>query len=391
MTRTTADPTRVLHVTGGIDPSVGGPAVALDGLARAQAAQGLSVSIVSGWREGTDLGIVERLGQAGVGVTLVGPCRGPSGWHPATRGVLARAVPEADIVHIHQLWESPQHHAAVRARATGRPYILRTCGHLAPWSLAQSRWKKRLYLALRLRGHIRAAAAMHFTTDAEAEESRPEAGQAESIVEPNGIQWDEFGELPDAAEFRRRFPEAGDRPLVLFLSRLHPKKGIEMLLPAFARAAPEPALLVIAGPSDSDYRAGLERTAREIGLENRVLFTGMLRGRDRLLAYRAADLFVLPSYHENFGIVVVEALACGTPVLVSDAVGIQDEIVRAGVGGVVRPETAAVARGLEAWLAEPAKLRAAGERAREFARERYDWESIARRWTAHYDRLIPES
>jgi glycosyltransferase involved in cell wall biosynthesis len=299
---------------------MGGPAVAVVGLASAQKRAGLDVRVISTHRAGDDLSSADVLREQDIQVHLVGPTSGLLSGHPALASALQDVLAAADIVHIHALWEDIQHHAAVAARQIGIPYIFRPCGMLDPWSLSQSRWKKRLYMAWRLRRDLNGAAALHYTATLERDVAGPLELKPLSLVEPNGVDLSEFEALPPAGTFRSRYPMIGDRPLVLFLSRLHPKKGIELLLPAFARGAPAGAVLVIAGPGEERYTEQLMDRAAALGVKDRVLFTGMLRGRDRVAAFADADLFVLPSYQENFGIAVVESLAAGTPVVISDQV-----------------------------------------------------------------------
>ncbi len=126
----------------------------------------------------------------------------------------------------------------------------------------------------------------------------------------------------------------------------------------------------------------------ECNLDHRVIFTGMLRGADRLIALADADLFVLPSYQENFGVVVIEALAAGTPVVISDQVNIHPQVSRAQMGGVVPTEIEPLAAEIDRWLADEAMRSGAAERGRAFVQERYAWDKIAQRWVQCYDRIV---
>jgi glycosyltransferase involved in cell wall biosynthesis len=375
----------ILHVISSIDPRHGGPPVALAGLGAAQAAAGLSVGVVATLKAGAQTELADRLRNQGVRVELVGPCWGPLAWHRKLQSIVAGAVDQADVVHIHGLWEEVQHQAARTAQRNNKPYVMRPCGMLDPWSLAQGRLKKALYLRWRLRGNLDRASALHFTTQTEADLARPLRMCPPALIEPNGIAPDEFTDLPPRGLFRRRFELPTDRLMVLFLSRLHHKKGLDLLLPAFARTAD--ALLVLAGPDEEGYRAKLEAEVVRLGLGGRVFFPGMLRGEDKWAALADADLFVLPSYQENFGIAVVEALAAGLPVVISDQVNIQAEVSEAGVGGVTPTQVAPLAAELQRWLTDESLRRTAAQRAPGFARERYAWDRIAARWVEHYRRL----
>jgi glycosyltransferase involved in cell wall biosynthesis len=255
---------------------------------------------------------------------------------------------------------------------------------LDPWSLSQGALKKKLYLALRLRRHLNRAAAVHFTTPVERDLVRPLGLKAPAIVEPIGVDLAEFAPLPPRGAFRARFAQIGDRPVVIFLGRLHRKKGLDLLIPAFARAAIHDAVLVLAGPDDGNYRPIVERMIEAERIGSQVIFVGMLHGRQRIEALVDSELFVLPSYQENFGIAVVEALAAGVPVIISDQVNIHQEVREAGGGSVVPLRAEAICTELVRWMADKNLRRQAGERGQTLVRERYDWSRIARNWFEHY-------
>jgi len=243
-------------------------------------------------------------------------------------------------------------------------------------------------MAWRLRKNLDGADAMHFTSNLERDLVRKLRLRAPAIVEPNGVDLMEFQTLPPRGQFRNIHPELAGKPMLLFLSRLHYKKGLDLLVPALARARTRDAMLVIAGPDNDGYRAKVESMAREHGVLGRLLFPGMLYGQDRIAALADADLFVLPSYQENFGIAVVEALAAGTPVLISDQVNIFKEIFDAGVGGVVPTRVDALADELTRWMNDDALRATAAARTRAFVWARYNWQGIAQHWQECYRRLI---
>jgi glycosyltransferase involved in cell wall biosynthesis len=380
---------RIVHVVSSIDPRFGGVAVAVTGLAVAQRRAGMDVHVVSTFPAGTDLSPADRLREQGVVVDIVGPGRGRLLRHPDLAGAIDRAAAGADVIHVHALWEEAQHLAAVIARRRRVPYVLAPHGMLDPWSLRQSKWVKRLYMFWRLRYDLNRAAAIHFTTTIERDLAAATLRLAPaSIVEPNGLDFSEFDPPPARGRFRASHAIAPDRPVVLFLSRIHPKKGLDLLVPALARSGLADALLVIAGPDESGYRPEVERLIAQHALGDRVLFTGMLKGAARVEAFVDADLFALPSYQENFGIAVAEALACGTPVVISDQVNIHPEITAAGVGGVVPLDVERLAAELRRWMTDISLRQTAAARAPGFVRERYDWNQIARRWAGHYAKLV---
>jgi glycosyltransferase involved in cell wall biosynthesis len=379
---------RVLHVISSIDPRAGGPSSALVGLTEAQRRAGLEVSVVSTYTADESPDPAERLKSAKIDAHMIGPTSGKLKRHPDLAKKIDELVTQADVVHIHALWEEIQHQAARSARRRKKPYVIRPCGMLDPWSLRQSAGVKKIYMLWRLRRDLQRAAALHFTSEIERDLTKELKLRAPAIVEPNGVDLREFQYLPARGSFRRRYDEIGYRPMVLFLSRLHPKKGLELLIPAFAQAAKDQEMLVIAGPDSDGYQAKIEKMVAEHGIKDRVIFAGMLRGPERVAAYTDADLFVLPSHQENFGIVVAEALAAGTAVIVSDQVNIHPQISASQLGAVVPLDVNALAEQMRKWLADPQLRRAAGERARAIVCEKYDWEKIARRWGEHYLRIL---
>jgi len=379
---------RVVHVISSLDPSTGGALSALVGLCKAQHDIGIEVEVLATVRRGDNLELFDQMRRHGISGKVIGQGMGPLVWHPRIGSVLAAHIGKAQVVHIHALWEEIQHQAARCCQRMGRPYVISPHGMLVPLFLGQSRVKKRLYLAWRLRRDLNRAGALHFTAATERRLTAPVGLRAPALVEANGLDMSEFAKLPEPGCFRRRFAGVGDRPMVLFLSRLHPKKGLDLLVPAFADAGTGDAVLVIAGPAEGDYRQRVEAMVGKQGLVDRVIFTGMLRGRERLEAMVDADLFVLASYQESFGIVIAESLACGTPVIISDQVNICDEIASGGVGEVVPTAVAPLAEALGRWLNDDELRSAAGGRARDFVAQRYDWQQIAGRWQGHYQQVV---
>jgi glycosyltransferase involved in cell wall biosynthesis len=373
---------RVLHVISGLRATAGGTVTALIGLARAQRDAACQVSIVSTFIRPED-DAAEPLRRMSIEVHMIGPCTDPMSRSPLIRPTLMKLLPQADIVHIHGLWEQVQHEAARAGRSLGVPYVFSPHGMLDPWSLSQGSLKKRLYLMLRLKRDLQHAAAIHYTTQIERDLAARLRLKPPAIVEPIGLDLTEFRVLPQRGEFRRRHGIAADRQVVLFLARLHPKKGLDLLIPAAANALATQDLLVLAGPDEAGFKRRVEEMIRQHGLQDRVLFTGLLDPRQRLEALADADLFVLPSYQENFGIAVIEALAAGVPVIISDQVNLHRQITAAQVGAVVPANVQALADALRRWLADADLRRVSAGRARAFA-QRFDWNDIARRWTDHY-------
>ena len=222
--------------------------------------------------------------------------------------------------------------------------------------------KKLLYWPIQYRILSRASAVL-FTSELERELALAsfKPNRWTSVVVPYGTNRPEGDPGEQREEFYRAVPELRGRRFLLFLSRIHEKKGCDLLIDAFAEVASEhPDVdLVIAGPDQVGLQSKLEAQATRRGIARRVFWPGMLRGGAKYGAFRAAEAFVLPSHQENFGIVVAEALACGTPVLISDQVNIWHEIQESAVG-LVEPDTAeGTLRLLRRWLEMPTEGRAA--------------------------------
>ena len=377
---------KLLHVISAMNVRDGGPTLAVAGLAAAQVRCGDEVAVVSTWRDGEDLSPVDELRRSNVKVEMVGPARGPLRSCPDLGTTLGRLIEEAAVVHVHGLWEQIQHEAARLAWRAGKPYIVMPHGMLDPWSLEQSRLKKRLYLAWRLGRNLKRAAALHFTTEAERQAAARSGFDLPNFVEPIGVDLDMF-RAPAAGTFRARHEVIGNRPLVLYLGRIHPGKGLEYLVPAMAGIDRHDAMLAIVGPDVDGYRTQVEVSIAACDLQQRVVFAGLLGGVQKVAALADADLFCLPSDHENFGMAVVEALAAGTPVVISDKVAIGPQIRAAEVGAVIPNRVEPLTAELNRWLGDEPLRRAAAARCRPFVAETYDWNAIARRWSGHYGSL----
>jgi glycosyltransferase involved in cell wall biosynthesis len=325
----------------------------------------------------------------GIDVRLVGPAKEPMSRHPGLYPAALEMAQAHDVFHIHSMWESVQHQACRAAYRMGTPYVYRPSGMLDPWNMTKGTLKKKLYLALRGRTNLNRAAAIHFTSTIERDWTSRLGLKAPVIVEPLGMNFADYETMPEVGSFRAKYPQLGKRPVVMFLGRIHTGKGVELLIPALARMKTTDAILVVAGP-DGDFRSEADQLIEKHGLRNRVIFTGLVKGREKIAALADATLLALPSCHENFGLVVVEAIAAGTPAVVSDQVGLWPAVKEGNVGEVVPLDVQKLADVLDEWLSERRRAERESVRARGLAwvRERYDWDMIARRWGEHYQRIV---
>ena len=290
-----------------------------------------------------------------------------------------------DVVHIHSLFLFPQLAGYLAARGHGVPYLVSPCGALDPYLRRRNRAGKALVDALWQRRMLQGAAALHYKTDDEARLTADLRLSPPVVIAPNGIRWSEFGTLPPATAFRERYLGDGNGRVVLTLGRISHKKALDVLVRAFALAKRDvsDARLVIAGPDDEGLTPALRELARRDGVDGDLVFTGMLHGEQKLAALAAADVWALPSYTENFGLAVVEALAAGRASVISPAVNVAPDVEAAGAAVVSPPQPSAGASELATLLGGEARRERLGARAREFAK-RYDWASVAPLWVEMY-------
>lgn len=233
---------------------------------------------------------------------------------------------------------------------------------------------------------LAAATAVHCTTVMEAKSTARVCGKTPIVVEPNGVDLTAFLELPTRGNFRQAFG-LGGKPTVLFLGRIHPGKGLEYLVPAVALLRTPNVILMVAGPDSAGYQEVIAALARQHGVSDRVRFVGTLGGRAKIEALVDADMLCLPSEHENFGNVIVEALAAACPVVVSDQVGIGPDVADHHVGSVVPIDPMRIAESLDKWLADQSRRQAAGEAGRAFVFERFVWSRIDAAWLQRYETI----
>ena len=372
----------ILHVIRTLDPAWGGPVEGVKSIVAKAAVLGHSAEITcldapeSAWLKTPHLR-VNAIGPAKLGT--YGYCRRLDSW-------LQENIRRFDVVTANGIWM--YFSAAVRraARRACVPYCVFTHGALDPWfkhKYPLKHIKKQIYWNAFEYRVLRDAAAVLFTT---AEEQALAHGafwpyRCNSKVVGYGIE-DPFISKIGSREFdearhllRRTFPQIGDRKFLLFLARIHEKKGIELLLQAIARNSKNyrDHAFVIGGPGREGYISELKSMAAQLGLENQIIWTGPLYGELKWAAFREAEAYVLPSHQENFGLSVTEALACSVPVLITIKVNIWREIVEDDAGLAENDDVSGICRLLEKWSRlPPTQKLSMGENARRCFVNRFD-------------------
>lgn len=365
-------PMRLMHVVPHIDDEASGPSYSVPRLCQALAQRGHDVRLLC-------LAAAREWG----GVTIELHPQWPLLARFAISSSLARALrrhaTSADVIHNHSLWSMANVAAGWAVPGQRAKLVTSPRGTLSPWALAHSRMVKQALWPLQRRALSRAD-LIHATSDGEYQEIRALGFKAPVAIVPNGV------DVP-VAHPRMDAPDAGRT--LLFLSRIHPKKGIDRLLRVWSQlqAAHPDWSLVIAGRGDAVHEQQVHELAQQLGVQ-RVVFPGALYGDDKAAAYRAADLFVLPTHSENFGMVVAEALAHGCPAIVSRGAPWAG-LVTEECGWWVDNDDAALTATLDtAMRMTPDVREAMGERGRQWMRRDYSWEAVAERMALAYRWLL---
>jgi glycosyltransferase involved in cell wall biosynthesis len=305
---------------------------------------------------------------------------------PGLVPLLMRTVAAHDVVHIHALFSFSSTAAAWAARSRGVPYVVRPHGTLSNYGLRERRpWLKRLSMALAEGPILRRADAVHFTSRAELVEAETIGLPMRSVVIPLGVDAEDG---PPGTPLE--YAALAGRQVILFLSRLDPMKNLEAVIDALAGSPMlrESCALIVAGTGKPRYVASLKARAAAASLMDRMIWLGHVEGALKTAVLAAADVFVLPSFSENFGIAAVEALLAGVPCVLGQGVAIADVVERAGAGIAVRPEAAAVALALERMLRSgPAFAHAMGLRARQLAESEFSTSVMAQRLITLYEEI----
>ncbi len=378
---------RVLMVAANLDTRFGGVSAVLGPLCAAiEKGQRFHVSIAAFAGSAENLQPLEQY----AAVTRY-PLRGLRGWFPgqphSVCGIsLARQIEDCDLVHIHGLWQEHCAQAAAIARRLGKPYVISAHGMLDPWALRAKKWKKSAYLRLVEHKNLVRASALHALTAAEAADYQRVTLHPRIEIVPNAV------DPPPAVDpelFLSTYKELSGKTVVLFLSRLHPKKGLDLLSTAWSRVAPDypDAHLVIAGPDEADLQRGLELEFTSRNVRESVTFTGMLSGAMKWSALAAARLFVLPSRSEGLSMAALEAMAAGKPVLLTEQCHL-DDVVENECGYQIQPDAGELERALRQFFQSPERAREMGCNARRLAESRHCWEVVGNRVQALYERLV---
>lgn len=379
---------KALHVIQGISRDSGGPSRSVQGL-------------------------VAGLNAAGVETWLMTLIHGDEPWvGGVTRfvnggdfeEVLQRVEP--GVVHLHGIWSVALHRCAVACRRLGIKYVIAPRGMLEPWSLQQKWLKKRIARWLYQDWDLKCAAALHATAESEAEQFRKLGFKNSIIVSPNGVNVPKK-DKNSTLQLQLKTPTDPDHRRVLFVSRMHPKKGVMELLEAWGRLVVSrqssvvsgwecELVYTVSGEFEKEYEAKVKARVKELGLEDQFTFTGALNDDEKWRAYARADLFVLPTYSENFGIVVAEALWAGVPVITTKGTPWQELETWECGKWIDLPEEGSnpsdwpkLVSSLEEMMSmSDGERREMGGRGRRLVEEKYTWDAVVKALVKGYEEVL---
>ena len=389
---------KVLHVIPSVSPLRGGPSKAVIEMVAALRASGVDAEIATTNDDGQttmDVPVNVKTEYQGVPVYFF------SRFSPSLNAVrefsysnefrrwIKTNIDNYDLVHIHAIFSFCSSYAMHIARKKKIPYIVRTIGQLEAWSLSQSAMRKKLYLSLCEKNNLQSASKLHFTASSELDQSLQAIPSAKGVVIPLGIH------IPNSIDHAlermlSRWQLKPNTPTLLYLSRLHPKKGLEQVLTALSQLKHIPFQLVIAGEGEESYTNTLFELIERLKLTKHCHFIGFVEGTEKELLLQAADLFVLTSHSENFGIAALESMAAGTAVLISKGVALSPLVSEHQLGFVSNINQDEITLTLEKALTElqtSDDVSKMGERARRFVKDNYQWSAISQQLMSLYQEV----
>ncbi len=385
---------KILQVIENIDERYGGPAKSVPFLCQHLATSGIEISINSVQRypvESNSIITNANLNWNNFTNSISDRLR----YSPELySGLEKQLLPGRTIIHTHNFWNFPPYCAAKLARTNRIPFVCSIRGTLYPWSLKQHKFKKIILWHLFQKKALERASCLHVTEKREYEAVRKCGIVSPIAIIPNGIELLEFNSMPTRVKACNIFGLSPKRRYILFLSRIHPSKGLDYLLRAFANAADKYKNweVLIAGPEeDTNHTKDLKKFIEDNNLVSRVHFLGMLNRKKRIDAYACADLFILPSHSENFGISIAEAMAARIPVITTTATPWQ-EITSHNCGWRIELSDEKLYQALlEALASSHETLTAKGNRGHDLIKNRYTWTMQANKMARLYNWILESS
>ena len=305
--------------------------------------------------------------------------------------VLAKNIKNFDLIHMTSIFLSVSTLGAYYAKKFKKPYIISPHGSLMQEPLRRHSIKKKIYLSLIEKRNLTNASAIHFVTDKEKNDYLATGFfLKKAVIIPNAINFNEFKNQPSVGYFRDKFKISSGGKIILFLARLHPIKGLDTLIPAFAEVIrKEPtAVLILAGPDEEGYKRNVQLLIANYQLQDKVIFTDMLTGNDKTAAFKESDVFVLPSYSEALSIATLEAMFFNLPIIITKNSGLAEIVVDVGAGIVIEKDEKQLTEAILKILNNPELAKKMGENGRKLVETEFSSEKVAEKWIEEYRNLI---
>ncbi len=388
---------KILQIVPSVSLIYGGPSQMVLGLSEALATEKIDVTLITTnsngdtGQEPLDVPLEKEIAQDGYKIIYF-PCS-PFRRYKFSLPLLQWLATNAknyDLAHIHALFSPVSTAAATICRNKKLHYIMRPLGTLDPADLAKKKLLKKIYGLLLEKPNLAGASAIHFTSQEEAKVSERYGTNSPDLVIPLGVNLPES--MPSLGKMRQELKIDSDIPIILFMSRIDPKKGFDLLLPALKslHQAGIKFHFVLAGtnPQDPDYENSISENIKQSALNSITTITGFVTGETKLSLLQDATIFILPSYYENFGIAVAEAMATGTPVVISNKVHIWQEIESADAGWITNCDVRNLTETLRQVLQNPSVWQQKGINARNLVINKYSWNAITKRVIKAYREIL---
>jgi len=381
---------KVLHVIPSLSPLYGGPSTVLPIMARALVAEGVAIDIATIDDEALDANFygVFKVQPGGYRSVAFPVTLKPYRVSSALARWLQNHVAEYDAVHIHAVFTYSTLAACNAAIKNKVPFIVRPLGILNSWGMENRRRRlKKIWFKTLEKPKLDKAAGIHYTSTQERDDAARLSIKAPAYVLPLALELSEFNTLPAATTFLKRYPELQGKKVLLYLSRIHPKKGFDLLFPALVgllRQMPD-LRLVIGGDGDARYIESLHQEVIKLKIDKAVVWAGFMDAQVRLEALAAADVFCLPSWSENFGVALLEAMAAGLPCVATDQVALAVDADTEKAVKLIQCNVQELEDSILELFGNETKRKELGERAAAYAQKHHGMESAAKRLKALYE------
>ncbi len=379
---------KILHIASSLNPERGGPTTVVTELTEALADKGLDVSIFTTSKEKQSTYTCRK----NIKIATF-PTNLLSRIWPFYSLELARALKnqaaDFDLIHIHEIWHYPLFASYQAQKKANLPYLVTAHGTLEPYCLKIKALRKKIYSTLFIQKILKQADALHAVSDNEIKDIANFTDNKNIYYIPNGLNMENFKNLPDRKEFEKMYPSVKGKKVILFLGRIHPKKGLDILAEAFTNIAikRKDVCLLIVGPDNENYQSRIEEFLNRKGALDKTIFTGIITGNSKLAVLSGADIFVLPSYSEGFSISILEAMACALPVVITKKCNFP-QVESAQAGRIINNNVTELTNTLTELLDNPELRNNLGASGEKLVRDEYTWDKLADKMINCYEEII---